>query len=602
MPGLWISKTEINTRPTSGTHWTDLLAEANSTWNDPVNVRSIAADGTTGQSVMAGALAYLRLDGNSQATADGFRTKVSNHIQKLIDEGLNTSTPLGNPGLGWARQMPPWVIAADLIDLASFNSSRNTAFRSFISSMRTQAIPDPSISSLVNGASVRPNNIGTSCRFTLTLINLYLDDQTALNTQITQFKRWLGDTTANHSFTDWDASGNTWQGTQPGVPATNVGINKQGAARDGNNLDGVQPEDIRRNTPATYSAGSFPNTKTTTYEEGVLEGVLGQVEVLRRAGYDAHTWSNQAVKRAAVRIKYFADNFSSKSWVYFTNKHQSATPLVNYLYSLNYPEPYTNNPGASYPLRWTHYTHSGRTVASGGGGIINTKALTASVGPTGALTQVLTLAQQTKTLTGTLTTSGSLSQTLSLARSVGFSLKARRRLMYNLVKDASFEGDGTQWSAPAGWTYGHAVAGAPHGAKVARAVRSAESLTYLFPVAKVAVARSASYWFSFHSFLSSISAGSVAAALLQYDANGASSGPVSFLVRLTAAESEWTRHSFQVGPGGTAWYANTANYAITFSSLNATASAYDPVTCTWDVDAVQFERGVLTDFAPIAGT
>jgi hypothetical protein len=65
-----------------------------------------------------------------------------------------------------------------------------------------------------------------------------------------------------------------------------------------------------------------------------------------------------------TRLKYFADNHSANNWTYFTEAHEAARPLVNYLYGVSYPEARvrTQLNGGTKLYGFTHYTHSGRSV------------------------------------------------------------------------------------------------------------------------------------------------------------------------------------------------------------------------------------------------
>jgi hypothetical protein len=335
---------------------------------------------------MGGALAYLRLDGVNQSSANAYRTKTANYLQTLINGGYPKAETASVTG--WMRQIIPYVLAGDIIDLPSYNFTLYQNWSDYIDQLRFEIGPTNSgFNSIFSAAEDRSNNHGVIGRAAMTAISIYIGDQDMIDHQVLLFRKWLGEptlefnkwgTSTPHDF-GWNASGDTWQLTQPPSNNTRVGVNPEGT-RNGHQFGGIQPEDQRRNSPANYNPSDFPNQDIEEYVEGALANMAVQAELLRRAGYDAHLYSDSAVKRAADRLYHFTTAYS-KGYDYLSQKHQAGAPVINYLYDLNYPEGYTgtHTGSAAHAVGFTHYTHSGRTISEGGPQEY-TRSLTASLG------------------------------------------------------------------------------------------------------------------------------------------------------------------------------------------------------------------------------
>ena len=131
--GIWISRARLLSLPTSGTAWSELLTIASAT-TVPGNPSLIDQDSTHSRNTMATALVAARLD------SDTMRAKVRDAI-KLV-KGTEEGSELGsNRLLQLGRNMPGYVIAADLIGLRTFDPTFDASFRSWISVMRTRVFP-----------------------------------------------------------------------------------------------------------------------------------------------------------------------------------------------------------------------------------------------------------------------------------------------------------------------------------------------------------------------------------------------------------------------------------------------------------------------------
>jgi hypothetical protein len=364
--GMWLSKAEIDTLPTSGPAWTgtgEVYAVANGSWT----VQSVEAQ--SGQTfhvrALAGALVFARLkpaDGTAHTGADAMRAKVATAIANVIaqpDEFTSVTGP--------SRHLGVWAITADLINLTAYDATLDTSFRAWLTH-KMDLTYDSSPATIRQAAAQRPNNIGSWSRWSRAAVSIYIGDTSDLNTLAPILRRWLGDTSISHTFT-WH-SNQSWQDHTSSTNATRKGINSLGAVRNGHNFDGIQPEDQRRNdefgpSGGVYDPQDFPTPATMRYPEVSLTATMGAAYLLYRAGYtDLLDASDQAILRAAQQIHRFATSYSAKGYVYFTDSHEAPRPLINYLYGTDLPETRerTQLNGRADGFAWTYWTHLGRTL------------------------------------------------------------------------------------------------------------------------------------------------------------------------------------------------------------------------------------------------
>jgi hypothetical protein len=363
--GIWISKAELDLLPMSGAAWSgsgELKATADATWT----VQRIEQQ--SGQvfnvQAMAGALVFARL--HPDPSAEQYRTKVVRAIRDVMAQPDDLSSSATAPN----RNLGAWAISADLIDLPVHDPALDAEFRAWLRhklDLRYQSSP-----ATIREQIARPNNQGSYASFSLAATSAYLGDRATLDLLAIRMRRYLGDTSAPYQFHGvrggWGAGSNnhqhTWQ-EDPNDPGTWRGIVRRGVVRDGNNFDGIQPEDHARNEPGTYDRSAFPNTYTTRYNEVSMEALLGAVLILYRAGYaDLPGLEDEALLRAARWIKYAADTHPEKGYRYFTDALEASRPLINYFYGARLPEDRTRNQlqGRAFGYGWTYWTHAGRQL------------------------------------------------------------------------------------------------------------------------------------------------------------------------------------------------------------------------------------------------
>lgn len=315
--GIWMSRAEVQALPMTGTAWDNVKSKALGSWGS-ANLKDL--NSTHDVLTLAGALYYARTNDSAM------RTKVANAIMSSI------GTEVGGRALEPSRNIVSYVIAADLIDLQSYDSAKNAQFRNFISALRTEVLDGRTIISTHNE---RPNNWGTHAGAARVAIDRYLGDTADLALAANVFKGWLGDRNAYAGFSYGDLA---WQYD----PTHPVGINPKGATKNGNNIDGVLPDDQRRGCGYQWP----PCKENYTWE--ALQGATVQAQLLARAGYDVWNWSDKALYRAV-------------NWLYNVNAYPASGDdvfipwIINKAYGTTFK---TVTPTAiGKNMSYTDYTH-----------------------------------------------------------------------------------------------------------------------------------------------------------------------------------------------------------------------------------------------------
>ena len=265
---LLMSRSDLLARPTSGAAWTALKARADSSVGTPdISNQDESADVTS----LAKGLVYARIGGAA------YRSDVVSALKRAV------GTETGGRTLALGRNLPGYVVAADLIDLASADPAFDGTFRSWLRSLLTKTLDGRTLRSTHED---RPNNWGTHAGAARAAVAAYLRDDAELARTAQVFRGYLGDRGAYAGFSygelDWQCN-----------PAAPVGINPPGCSRSGINLDGVMPDDLRRG-----GGLQWPPSATGYPWEG-MQGAVLQAELLRVQGYDAWSWSSRALLRSA---------------------------------------------------------------------------------------------------------------------------------------------------------------------------------------------------------------------------------------------------------------------------------------------------------------
>ena len=317
---IYASPGELASRPTSGAAWSKLSTAAAASCGTPDLANQ---DDPTNVCVLAKALVFAR-------TGDGgARTDVANALRSIA-----SGSGYSGRALALGRELAAYVIAADLIDLPSYDIALDGQFRQRLSALLT--IPTSSgPASLVECHEDRPNNWGTHCGASRAAVAAYLGNRAELERVAQVFKGWLGDRSSYAGFSYGDLS---WQ-CNPSAP---VAINPRGCTKDGRSLDGVLPDDQRRGGSFTWPAPQ----ENYVYE--ALQGALLQAMILSRAGYDVFNWEDKALLRAY-------------QWLHTVNNYPAASDdtwqphVVNRVYGTSFPAPVPSSPGKNVGFTdWTH--------------------------------------------------------------------------------------------------------------------------------------------------------------------------------------------------------------------------------------------------------
>jgi hypothetical protein len=316
---LWSTAAELALLPTSGATWDNVQRAADTDLSggqlgirDDHNARTMAAG-----------LVALRLN------SDTYRAKVRESLRGLMANPIYSGDPLAN-----LRRLGAYAIAADLIDLKTFDPAFDQQFRSWLDQARKYDLGGETTAQYNER---RPNNWGTHACVGRVAAALYLGDSAEVARTAFVFRGWLGDRTAYTGF----SYGDLWWQANPSLP---VGINPVGSTMQGQNIDGVLPEEMRR-------SGAFvwpPPQENYVYT--ALEGAIGCAVLLSRRGYDVWNWSNQAMLRAYVWLHQQAN--------YPAGGNDGWQPvIINKIYGTSFPVPSASSITPGKNIGWGEWTH-----------------------------------------------------------------------------------------------------------------------------------------------------------------------------------------------------------------------------------------------------
>lgn len=319
--GLWISADQIARLPISGAAWDRMKAAADGDLGTPT-----LADFNANHDVrtLAVALVYAR-------TGDArYRQKATEAISAAIGKEA------GGLVIMMARNLVCYIIAADLIDLKTYDPALDGRFRAWISAARYEQFSD---GTLIGEHERRANNHGTMPGASRAAIDVYLGDMQDLARTAQVFRGWVGDRSAYAGFSYTNDL--SWQAD----PTKPVAIDPVGASKDGHSLDGAMPEEMRRGC-----AIQWPPCKTGYPWEG-LQGALVQANILSRQGYDVWNWQDRALLRAVV----FLDGIEKQYGGWWATGDDTWVPwFVNYVYGTSYP---TTTANIGKNMGWTDWMY-----------------------------------------------------------------------------------------------------------------------------------------------------------------------------------------------------------------------------------------------------
>jgi len=294
--GIYLSQTEILSLPTYGAAWNALFEDANEPVLRPDLARQDDPVALTNVYTLARALVYVRTG------LPRYRAEVVAILDAIVRDLRISDPPVPGEGtrydgraLSLGRELGAYAIAADLVDLATFDPALDAQFRTVIRDLLT-TYTHPGPQSLVECHERRPNNWGTHCGGARVAVAAYLGDRAELARAHDVLLGYLGDRSRHAGF-DFDVD-LSWQCD----PARPVAINPFGCQVRGHPFGGVLPEEMRRS--GRY-AGAWPPPRQN-YAWEALQGVLLQTLILERAGYPVWREQTFAIARAAVWLEYLA--------------------------------------------------------------------------------------------------------------------------------------------------------------------------------------------------------------------------------------------------------------------------------------------------------
>lgn len=338
---MWITAEELLHLPTGTPAYNNVAAWAAKSAPTP-NLKNQDAD--TNAIYLAKALMYAR-HGDP---------KLYSTIEAGIGAITNSDLTAGARALAVARELPAYIIAADLANLASANPGLHIKFQDKLKYILHEAELIQGPATLALSSEIRPNNWGAHALAARAAVDIYCADFTDLDKTDQLFQGYCGDRTVYAGF----KFGEMWWQPDPANP---LAILAPGAQIDQHDLNGAQPEELRRKGEFTW-----PVPTDNTYPWEALQGLTVAMELLHRAGYPARDYSQKAILRAV-------------QWLYKNNWPASGDDrwqpfLINYAYGTNFPTSTPTTPGKNMGFTdWTHdqasapTTYTLQVTASAGG-------------------------------------------------------------------------------------------------------------------------------------------------------------------------------------------------------------------------------------------
>lgn len=271
--GIWTSAAELAALPMTGPAWEAVRAGANQDCSRP---QVFNQNDDTNAYVLAAAIVYARTGETS------YREKVVVACEKLIAEGL----PRGE-SLDWARETGAYAMAADLVGY------RTAAWERWLRKMAEDYVARDGLT-MLSMYKERPNNVGSYAFGSLAAIYIFLKDSVRLH-EVRDY--WIkGVLGPNPGFA---FSGDFSWHADPANPRL---INPKGAMKQGFNIDGLIPDDMRRGaafqTPPLH----------TEYPWGFMQGQVMAARILERAGLPIWAVGDYAIYRAAYALQVRLEN------------------------------------------------------------------------------------------------------------------------------------------------------------------------------------------------------------------------------------------------------------------------------------------------------
>lgn len=237
------------------------------------------------------------------------------------------------------RNLVSYVIAADLIELAQYDPGLDAEFRTWMEELIHVEWNDGSV---VSEDERRANNHGRMAGGSRAAVAAYLGDSEELSRTAMVFKGFLGDREIYAGFDyPFDLS---WQAD----PSQPVGINPPGVVKEGFEINGALPEEMRRGC-----SFQLPPCQTNYPWEG-LQGIVVEANILHRQGFDVWNWEDQAILRSVQFMHDLQQAYQDTAW--WAEGDDTWIPwLINDVYGTDFP---TDEADIGKNMSWTDWTHA----------------------------------------------------------------------------------------------------------------------------------------------------------------------------------------------------------------------------------------------------
>jgi hypothetical protein len=339
--GIWISAAELATQPTNSKAWANMKAAADGDFGEP-NVAALS--GNHDVNTLAAALVYARTG------EERYRQKAAEAIHAVIGTEYSgrrsgEDSAIGASAVTIGRNLPGYVIAADLIGLTEYDPMLDEALRTWIGDLRYVEWDDDS---LISSDETRLNNRGRMSGASRAAVAAYLGDEAELARAAQVLKGYLGDTETYAGFDTSDEL--SWQGVVSGT----VGVNPAGATSEDFSIDGALPEEMRRGCPF-----QIPPCPTGAPWEA-LQGIVAEAVILGRQGYDVWNWEDQAILRAVQFLHDLNLQYPEAEW-WAKGDDRWVPWIVNHVYGTDFPvEPVR----IGKIMGWTDWSHAPVTTTN----------------------------------------------------------------------------------------------------------------------------------------------------------------------------------------------------------------------------------------------
>ena len=233
-----------------------------------------------------------------QATGGTWAQTKGKNILLAVGADISSSNGALSPG----RNLTGYVIAADLLDLSSSDS---TAFASIVLDILARnygGFGTPSgwpTGTLLACAARRPQNWGAYCLSSVTAAAAWLNRPTLLDTCWVLFQDFVGRYPTVYAQFDFQDGGSQQTETYSSTPNQLRPIAPACEVVDGHNVDGAIIDDWSRSTGGFHWPFYSCEGSGNIYQWDSLEGLTAAAEILYRKGYDSWGAQDNALLRTA---------------------------------------------------------------------------------------------------------------------------------------------------------------------------------------------------------------------------------------------------------------------------------------------------------------